>query len=157
MRACTEYIATVPPARTIIHTSQASRGRLGCRSDASSLARRARSRVPNVDTAGAELRGSALVTSTDDVGAIAHARLGDHDARRRRITLDLASEVRDVNAKILLRAPELPTPHRIEDLLMGKRAPTRVDEGVEDLPFDGREVNLASVAVDATRYRVYCE
>ena len=42
--------------------------------------------------------------------------------RSRRIDLDLSTKVRDVHAQILLRASELATPHRVEDLLVRQRS-----------------------------------
>src|SRR5512138_153419 len=102
MRACTEYIATVPTPRTPSQKNQAMRGRVWV-SGMSSESSRARS-LPNDVAVPGEPRGSVVATSTDDVGAVADAGLGDHDSRRRRIALDLAAKIRDVHTKILLRA-----------------------------------------------------
>ena len=39
------------------------------------------------------------------------------------IDFDLSTKIRDVHAQILLRAAELASPHRVEDLLVRQRPP----------------------------------
>src|SRR5690349_7791039 len=112
MRACTVYIAAVPTPRTASQKSQATRGRVWV-SGMSSDVRRSPS-LPNEEAARGAPRGSVVATSADDVGAVADAGLGDHDARRRRIALDLPAQIRDVHAQVLLRAAELPAPDGVE-------------------------------------------
>src|SRR5512142_3016025 len=134
MRACTEYIATVATPRMPSQNSQAIRGRVWV-SGMSSASSRARSLPNDVDVPGAP-PGTVVATSADDVGAIADAGLGDHDSRRRRITLDLAAEIRDVHAQVLLRASELPAPDGVEELLVGERPTARGNERMQKLPRD---------------------
>ena len=55
-------------------------------------------------------RGERDMDSARQLDAVADAGLGDDDLRRRRIDLDLAAEIRDVHAQILLRTAEL-RPH----------------------------------------------
>src|SRR3954468_1342452 len=141
-------MAKVPMPRTASQKNQARRGGVWV-SGMSSEARRSRSLPNDVPAPGGAPRGKAVVTSAHDVGAIADAGLRDHDPRRRRIALDLAPEVRDVDPEVLLRAPELPAPDGVEDLLVGERATARGHERVQDLPLDRREVDLPSVAIDA--------
>src|SRR3954465_8821126 len=119
MRACTEYIAAVALARIAIHTVHASSGRAGCNPPRPNPGNSRSSRPPN--DCVTRLVQRALVTSAYHVGAIADARLRDHDARRGGIAFDFTTEVRDVNTQVLLGAAELPAPYGVEDLLMGER------------------------------------
>src|SRR3954464_2707413 len=146
-------MAKVPMPRTASQKNQARRGGVWV-SGMSSEARRSRSLPNDVPAPGGAPRGKAVVTSAHDVGAIADAGLRDHDPRRRRIALDLAPEVRDVDPEVLLRAPELPAPDGVEDLLVGERATARGYERVQDLPLDRCEVDLPSVTIDAAGHGV---
>src|ERR1051326_3713543 len=100
------------------------------------------------------LVGRKIATSANDVGPIADTRLRDHDARRRRITLDLPPQIRDVHAEVLLRASELAAPDGVEDLLVGERSAARAHQRVQDLPLDGGQMNLSTIAIDAPRHRI---
>src|SRR3954468_23567678 len=140
-------MAKVPMPRTASQKNQARRGGVWV-SGMSSEARRSRSLPNDVPAPGGAPRGKAIVTSAHDVGAIADAGLRDHDPRRHRIALDLAPEVRDVDPQVLLRAPELPAPDGVEDLLVGERATTRGHGRVQDLPLDGGEMDLPAVTID---------
>src|SRR5881397_3245689 len=69
------------------------------------------------------------VTSPRQLDPVADAGLRDDQLRTRRIDFDLAPQVGDVDAEILLRVAELAAPHGVEDLLVGEGAarwPTRV-------------------------------
>src|SRR5262249_35511458 len=93
--------------------------------------------------------------SPQRIDPVADAWFRDDDLRRRRIDLDLSTKVGDVYAEVLLRAPELPAPHRIEDLLVGQRAPGGREQRGEDLPLDRREMDLRSVARHAAGDRIH--
>src|ERR1700742_191579 len=80
--------------------------------------------------------------------AIAEARLCDDDSRSRRIALDLPSEMRDVDAQILLRIAECTTPHRVEDLLMARRTRRVRREGAQDCPLRSRQLDLVCTTAD---------
>src|SRR5262249_39237005 len=77
---------------------------------------------------------------------VAHAGLGNDDLRSRGIGFDFSPQVRDVDAKILLRTSEFTVPHRVEDLLMGQRAAGRAEQRRENLPLDRRQVDREVVA-----------
>src|SRR4051794_18359605 len=53
--------------------------------------------------------------------AVADAGLGDDEPRTRRLALDLAPQVGDVHAQILLRMAERLRPHCVEQLLVRQR------------------------------------
>src|SRR5689334_5054433 len=133
----TEYIAIVAPARRTDQSTHATTERSLCTA-ASPSGNQATNRRP-IDCV--PLLDVALVTSPHDVGSIPDARLGNNDSWRCRIQLDLPAKIRDVNTQVLLRAPELATPHGVEDLLVGQRAAAGTDERMQDLIFDRREMN----------------
>src|SRR6476646_2353185 len=148
----TENIAIVAATMIAIQRSQAMAGRRKCSGIVVDVGSRRSKRRP-IECVPLRDR-SAPVTSADDGGAIPDARLRDDDPRRRRIVFDPSPEIRDVDAQILLGAAELPAPNGIEDLLMRERSSTGVHEREENLPLDGREVDLAAVALHASGYRI---
>src|SRR5690242_17801273 len=152
MRPRTEYIATVAVASSANQSSHAPIDwPLWSESIGVSGSRRSHRRARGRGACGDE---TAVATLAADLGPVADPRLGNHDARRGGIDLDLSSEIGDVDAKILLRASELTAPHRIEDLLMCQCAPAGVHERAQDLPLDRCQMDDASIPLDTTRERV---
>src|SRR3989442_9258176 len=94
------------------------------------------------------------VTSPRQLDPVADAGLRDDQLRTRRIDFDLAPQVGDVDAEILLRVAELAAPHGVEDLLVGEGAARLADEGPHDVPFQQREMERASPAPDRTTGQV---
>src|SRR2546422_9245301 len=78
------------------------------------------------------------VTSPRQLDPVADAGLRDDQLRTRRIDFDLAPQVGDVDAEILLRVAELAAPHGVEDLLVGEGAARLADQGPHDVPFQRR-------------------
>src|SRR5256885_920779 len=94
------------------------------------------------------------VTSPRQLDPVADAGLRDDQLRTRRIDFDLAPQVGDVDAEILLRVAELAAPHGVEDLLVGEGAARLADQGPHDVPFQRREMNRAARAPDRTTGQV---
>ena len=140
---------------TTIQRSQAIAGRAWWSGIASTLGSQRSTRRPIEGPS--RLVETVLATSAHDVGPIADARLRDDDPWRRRIAFDLAAKVRDVDTKVLLWAAELPTPHRVENLLMRESSAAGIDERAQNLPLDRSEMDLPAVALDATRDRIDAE
>src|SRR5256885_17208500 len=88
------------------------------------------------------------VTSPRQLDPVADAGLRDDQLRTRRIDFDLAPQVGDVDAEILLRVAELAAPHGVEDLLVGEGAARLADPGPADVPFHRRERKRAAPAPD---------
>src|SRR2546428_9198021 len=83
------------------------------------------------------------VTSPRQLDPVADAGLRDDQPRTRRIDFDLAPQVGDVDAEILLRVAELAAPHGDEDLLVGDGAARLADPRPHHGPFQPRGMNPA--------------
>src|SRR5260370_7686033 len=79
------------------------------------------------------------VASAGQLDAVSNSGFGDNQLRPRGVDLDLAPQIRDVDAQVLLRVAELAAPHRVEDLLVREGAVRLRHERPQDVPFDGRE------------------
>src|SRR5207245_7188200 len=71
---------------------------------------------------------------------VAHARLGHDQAGVRRLHLDLAPKVRDVDTEILLRVAEAAPPHSLVDLLVRERATRLCRKSTKNAPLGRRQV-----------------
>ena len=91
-------------------------------------------------------RSGGRIAASPALESVAHAGFRDDQLRARRIALDLASNISDVHAEILLRTSIWLRPDGVEELLMGERATARGHEGAENVPFYGSESDTVAMA-----------
>src|SRR5438094_10643961 len=88
--------------------------------------------------------GNGALPGGGQLGAIADPGLRHDELRASRVQLDLAPQVGDVNAQILLGIARGVSPHRLEDLLMRERPSGVGDERAQNMPLDRRDPNRAA-------------
>src|SRR5690242_3192506 len=97
------------------------------------------------------VHGSGRGGWLDDDESISDTGLGEDVSRTNDVPLDLAAQVRDLNAKILLRVTvAAPAPDLAKERLMRERAPRLRCQCSKDLPLRPRELHVLSVHGERT-------
>src|SRR5262245_61701761 len=81
--------------------------------------------------------------------AVAHAGLGDEVARARRIGLELAPDLGEVDAQVVRLRLVLGAPHLLKQLALRDELARVADEHLDDMPLGRREPDLAVAGADA--------
>src|SRR6478752_8083707 len=92
-------------------------------------------------------RGGRTFPRRSGLEAVAHARLGDEVLRPAGLALELAADLREVDAEVVRLRLVLRTPHGLEQLALADEASGVADQGLDQVPLGGGEAVLDAVTV----------